>query len=911
MTTQCTFKVLDHAGYEVFRCNKDVAQTHPRKIKVVSKGLRGLSVLFRRIQEDKKATIQGDGVDCCIVHHKLLLAATKRKDNKNAILDIKEFLQGQALPPMMVRTIIDGIHVSYPAAAPAGQIITQLLPFANGKKRKYSNLKDGGREQKCRRNLVARVKQLILEENNCGEDNATMDFKGCATLLVSGPRLSSRGYKDTARIMKRGDPESEKPGVILQTYNSVTKWMKKNWKTTKILVNVCKVQACKSCAVTSFVECCQTFFSVKRLYEKLRFWETGPGSKTEQVYKHLLESTNRGDGDDSKPTVKSGLMYSNFDINARTVMIRLSWDGFGASGNSSMERSSFYFLNLPAAFDNIPAFEILLSLYKDKESRKSMEDHLGSSNGYPFESMPEDLKMNMLGELSRACHEGITLKVPGKEVPEYFNLFVFFVPDLSCLEKVLGRMPSGCKAGGCWCHKTLADRNDGENRDIFPLRDMEIMFEKGRASEKAIAIGLGEGKSRDWCNSIGNKYDGQKEIPLFYFGGIQFCPPDLLHLMLALYRIMWKMVLYYIINCGKIIHDNEEVHVPRANVKGPGAKKARDAAKLAQEEKKKRQCEESVFIRRLPAALREVGLNRMAIGLQKALDDNEAKKTKIKPTDKVQINGNDGKKLETVLGRIFEIVFSKDGVDLTQDQLRKIQKLRDNSKNILLAMNYLHKFSVILRNPYPKEEELERCDLYIEKFIVIFDVESRDKFIVDKSIYYHVLRDDLPRFNRYCIKVFGFSLARLWSSNGEHSNKVQKVGELNETNLDENSMLRLMILNQWRLFYCWDVFVKYIRDVTCSLCKVKGHMKSNKMCSMHNETRCTDWKSYFSADANVVTQEELGELETVPKFMHFNYEDPVVDQLNEVQHEVDSEGDGEVDLDEDTEEDEDELTLEF
>ena len=112
-------------------------------------------------------------------------------------------------------------------------------------------------------------------------------------------------------------------------------------------------------------------------------------------------------------------------------MIRLSWDGLGASGNSSMERSSFYFLNIPAAFDNISAFEILLSLYKDKESRKSMENHLGSSNGYPFLSMPEDLKMNMLNELSRACHEVITLKVPGKQEPEYFNLLVFFVPDLS------------------------------------------------------------------------------------------------------------------------------------------------------------------------------------------------------------------------------------------------------------------------------------------------------------------------------------------------------------------------------------------------------------------------------------------------------------------------------------------------
>ena len=123
--------------------------------------------------------------------------------------------------------------------------------------------------------------------------------------------------------------------------------------------------------MTSFVECCQHFFSVRDLYEKLQFWETGPGSKTDQVHKHLVESTKGGDGDDAKPAPQSSLMYSNFDINARTLMIRLSWDGFGASGNSLMERSSFYFLNLPATFDNIPAFEILLSLYKykDKESR--------------------------------------------------------------------------------------------------------------------------------------------------------------------------------------------------------------------------------------------------------------------------------------------------------------------------------------------------------------------------------------------------------------------------------------------------------------------------------------------------------------------------------------------------------------
>ena len=79
-----------------------------------------------------------------------------------------------------------------------------------------------------------------------------------------------------------------------------------------------------------------------------------------------------------------------------------------------------------------------------------MEDHLGSSNGYPFESMPEDLKMNMLGELSRTCHEGITNSIP----------------DLSCLETVLGRMTPDCKAGRCWCHKALTDTRCGTWKDM-------------------------------------------------------------------------------------------------------------------------------------------------------------------------------------------------------------------------------------------------------------------------------------------------------------------------------------------------------------------------------------------------------------------------------------------------------------
>ena len=78
------------------------------------------------------------------------------------------------------------------------------------------------------------------------------------------------------------------------------------------------------------------------------------------------------------------------------------------------------------------------------------------------------------------------------------------------------------------------------------------------------------------------------------------------------------------------------------NVRGPAGKKQKEAKARAKSEKLTRENEESVFIRTLPSALREVGLNRMAIGLQKALQDNDAAKTNIKPTDKVQINGNDG-----------------------------------------------------------------------------------------------------------------------------------------------------------------------------------------------------------------------------------------------------------------------------
>lgn len=77
-------------------------------------------------------------------------------------------------------------------------------------------------------------------------------------------------------------------------------------------------------------------------------------------------------------------MYENLDVDARTILVRGSSDGFQGAARCSMERASVYLLNLPTRFDNIPGMEMVLSLYKATETTESMENHFGGSDGYPF-----------------------------------------------------------------------------------------------------------------------------------------------------------------------------------------------------------------------------------------------------------------------------------------------------------------------------------------------------------------------------------------------------------------------------------------------------------------------------------------------------------------------------------------------
>ena len=65
------------------------------------------------------------------------------------------------------------------------------------------------------------------------------------------------------------------------------------------------------------------------------------------------------------------------------------------------------------------------------------------------------------------------------------------------------------------------------------------------------------------------------------------------------------------------------------------------------------------------------------------------------------VNGNDGKRFETRLVKLFDTIFSMtttntdgDVVPLCDDDLAKVQEIRDSSKGFILSMHYLYKFMV-------------------------------------------------------------------------------------------------------------------------------------------------------------------------------------------------------------------------
>ena len=86
-----------------------------------------------------------------------------------------------------------------------------------------------------------------------------------------------------------------------------------------------------------------------------------------------------------------------------------------------------------------------------------------------------------------AARDGLKVKMNDGST-KILNLIVLFVPDLSCLYKIMGRTDGMC--GDAFCTKPTALYGPNQDRTLFPLRSVKSMVKAGERSvtEKARLI---------------------------------------------------------------------------------------------------------------------------------------------------------------------------------------------------------------------------------------------------------------------------------------------------------------------------------------------------------------------------------------------------------------------------------------
>lgn len=249
-------------------------------------------------------------------------------------------------------------------------------------------------------------------------------------------------------------------------------------------------------------------------------------------------------------------------------------------------------------------------------------------------------------------------------------------------------------------------------------------------------------------------------------------------------------------------------------------------------------------IKEIPEGCRRAGLHAVARQFTKHLKICTEKKfdAKIKKAA-ISLIGNDTRILESRVEIIFDYVFRyRNDTDQGTPNEKLVFNLkqtdnRKKTKDLILAYkcfgwigNYLRCRTMDLSQVTTQLKEHIK-DFYSYLF------EAVERTIVYKSVYLHVLKDDVVRFASWWATYFPkFNLGSFSSSTGEHKNKCIKQDVLRETNNGVDRMQVLTRNNLIRLFHFTKDLEKEVRrNLRCSKCLGAGHQKNNRDCPMHEQ----------------------------------------------------------------------------
>ena len=471
-------------------------------------------------------------------------------------------------------------------------------------RKKYCDLAPGKRKKERLKVLEKLMNMMGMEWLDISENSdIVLNEWQCSNLILTGARMSQRNYNKNLKCMKGMN-------IILVPYKKCRAYISK--LVEDIEFKSCIKEDCQ-CSFTSITSLIKLTYETPATYALIK---KGEETLTQEKLSLLVSALKAQDFE----------CYGSLDDNRETVLIRWSLDNFRSVGDTTIERASFFIMNMFEERES-PLFEIPFALWKGDESHDTIKRHLGDTTGFPYSKDTTGLPCGdeCLVELARACHEGIT--VDFGDGPKTMNVVVVMVPDLSCFNKFMGRAAGGI-CGGPFCEKPTKKYGREEDHNVFPLRTVKSMVSDGIAAEKKKEELIQLNRSKSTIQKIPQQHNGQRTWPLFSSFSIMCTPPDILHCVLGIHRILWFGLINFLYNQGK-------------NIEWIG----------------------STFC----TALCSLGLNTLSLQIIKIIKKKKAG-TEKKIKDKIQINGNDCKRLEMRFPLLLQSLFPDEGDHIARNQ---------------------------------------------------------------------------------------------------------------------------------------------------------------------------------------------------------------------------------------------------
>ena len=520
--------LYEHNERFVGRCGNSANKLHytPSIIKKYQRNRSSGSKTYRESTDIKKAV--GANHDfICKFHYDFMTSPRKLNKKPKGWADGATKEIRTTMNEIMVRTLKEAcVHTKPEPDCPYCLV---SFAFSTRKRKEYDTLAENGRTQILRIKMAKSAASGWIGKPTELEGKIAVDMHIALSMLMTRNGMSQELYKRHKKQLKT-------QGVILPSLRDVQAFKKtlkipKSWQ--------CNTAGCV-CAIVCIKETITMILKNDKLIKRMTFMTSAAQSGVFQELKN-----------------EAPLLYGNLDESRKTIWIRLSPDNFRTAGNKNAERVSYMILNFEEDTDN-PFYEIFASIWQGGETRCEFQVHCGTTDGFPYLEYTSRTNDGIFNDFADLVVNGI--KVNG----EWFNVVVLLVPDMCCLETLLGRQTGTSENGDCFCTKKLTDKkNPDHDNDIYPLRSVKTIVENGRKAEKIykdhVASLNGEAviETRQPIKGIPLKCDGQKRSTLLSFVCIWTMPPDVLHLMLAMHRIAFPVLLGFAIetNTHTILYD--------------------------------------------------------------------------------------------------------------------------------------------------------------------------------------------------------------------------------------------------------------------------------------------------------------------------------------------------------------------